>query len=146
MLQAILSPATNADFRNQKSTTVAGRDAWRYDYSVEQSRSTWTLRVEGQSYRPGYTGSIWIDKATFRVLRIELAARDVPRSFPMDTAESTVDYDFVLIGDQKVLLPTHSEALTCSRGTSDCSRNTTDFKNYRKYGSESSISFGGSDK
>ncbi len=141
MLQAILSPVTNADFQNKRSTTIANRTAWRYDYSVEQSRSTWSLHSEGQTYSSGYTGAIWIDKETSRVLRMEVAARSIPRNFPMDTAESSVDYDFVSIGTQKVLLPVHSESLSCTRGTPDCSKNATDFRNYRKYGADSSISF-----
>jgi hypothetical protein len=32
---------------------------------------------------------------------LDIGARDMPRSFPLDTVESAVDYDYVLIGDQK---------------------------------------------
>ncbi len=146
MLQAILAPGTDADFRNQRSVTYSNRTAWRYDYTVEQPRSTWTLHADGQTYKPSYTGAIWVDKATYRVLRIEIAARNLPRTFPLDTAESSIDYDFVSISDQKVLLPTHAESLSCVRGTSDCTRNTTDFRNYKKYGAESNITFEGTEK
>jgi hypothetical protein len=143
MLQAILAPATNADFRNQHSVTIVNRPAWRYDYTVSQPRSTWTLHTDGQTYRPSYTGSIWIDKATYRVLRIEIAARNLPRDFPIDTAESSIDYDFVMIGTQKVLLPADADSLSCTRGSSDCTKNHTEFHNYKKYGADSSITFGG---
>jgi hypothetical protein len=144
MLQAILAPDTNADFRNQRPSTIVNRAAWRYDYTVEQSRSTWSLHADGQTYQPSYTGAIWIDKATYRVLRIEIAARNLPRDFPLDTAESSIDYDYVTIGDQKVLLPSHAEALSCVRATPDCTRNQTDFRNYRKFGAETNITFEGS--
>jgi hypothetical protein len=70
-----------------------------------------------------------------------MQAREIPKSFPLDTVESAVDYDFVLIGQSKFLLPVHSEALSCVRGTSDCSRNTIDFRNYRKFESDTSITF-----
>ena len=143
MHQAILAPGTNADFRNQRQTTLVNRAAYRYDYTVEQPRSTWTLHADGQTYKPSYTGAIWIDKATSRVLRIEIAARNLPRDFPLDTAESSIDYDFVMIGNQKVLLPAHAEALSCSRGTPDCTRNQTEFRDYKKYGAESAITFEG---
>ena len=146
MLQAVLSPNTNADFRNQHTTTIVNRPAYRYDYTVEQPRSTWTLHADGQTFLPGYTGAIWIDKETSRVLRIELAARNLPRNFPVDTAESSIDYDFVSIGTQKVLLPAHSDSLSCTRGTSDCSKNVTDFRNYRKYGADTNITFEGPEK
>ncbi len=141
-LQAILSPASDALFKNKRATTIVNRPAWRYDYTIEQPRSSWRVYAGGSSYRPAYGGVIWIDKETSRVLRIEMAARNVPREFPLDTIESTVDYDFVLIGDRKFLLPTHSEALSCVRGTTECTRNVIDFRNYRKYGAETNITFG----
>jgi hypothetical protein len=79
------------------------------------------------------------------VLRIEIQAQAMPADFPLDQVESAVDYDFVQIGDSKFLLPTHSEALSCARATgrtiSGCTRNVIEFRNYRKFGSDTSISF-----
>ncbi len=140
-LQAILAPDTNADFRNQKPVIIANRAAWRYDYTVEQSRSSWTLNADGHKVTPSYTGSIWIDKATYRVLRIELAARNLPRDFPLDTAESSLDYGFVTISGQNLLLPASADSLDCTRGTPDCTKNHTEFHNYRKFGADSNITF-----
>ena len=135
-----MSPYTNADFHGKRSTTIVNRSAFRYDFSVEQRNSHWHVEASNPSLTSrSIQGSIWIDKETYRVLRIELAARNMPRSFPLDQVESSVDYDYVLIGDQKYLLPTHSEALSCVRGTSDCSRNTIEFRNYKKFGAETNI-------
>lgn len=141
LLLDILSPATNADFHGKRSTTIANRSAFRYDFSVQQANSHWHIESESQSYMPAYTGSIWIDKQTYRALRIELSAERMPSGFPLDTVESAVDYDFVQIGDGKFLLPVHSEALSCGRGTSDCSRNVIEFRNYRKFSADTSITF-----
>jgi hypothetical protein len=47
----------------------------------------------------------------------------------------------VLIGDAKFLLPVHSEALSCERGTNGCSRNSIDFRNYRKFSADTNITF-----
>ena len=105
------------DFHGKRATTIVNRAAFRYDFSVEQPNSHWHIESEGQSYQPGYTGSIWIDKENYRVLRIELSAQNMPRSFPLDQVESAVDYDYVLIGEGKYLLPVHSEALSCAHGS-----------------------------
>jgi hypothetical protein len=140
-LQDIMSPITNADFHGKRSTTIVNRPAYRYDFTVEQQNSHWHVQASAQSYQPEYTGSVWIDKENYRVLRIELSARNMPRSFPLDQVESAVDYDYVLIGDQKFLLPVHSEALSCERGTSDCSRNVIEFRNYKKFGADTNIIF-----
>ncbi len=141
VLQDILLPQTNADFHNKRSTTIVNRAAFRYDFSVEQPNSHWHIYASAQSYLPEYTGAIWVDKENYRVLRIELSARNMPKAFPLDTVESAVDYDYVLIGDGKFLLPVHSESLSCERGTSICSRNVIDFRNYKKFGADTSITF-----
>ena len=141
LLQDVLSPFTNADFHGKRSATIVNRAAFRYDFSVEQPNSHWHVESESQTYLPGYTGAIWIDKENYRVLRIEMAAQPMPRSFPLDTVESAVDYDYVAIGDSKYLLPVHSEALSCARGTSQCSRNVIEFRNYRKFTADTNITF-----
>jgi hypothetical protein len=141
VLQDILQPQTHADFHNKRSTTIVNRSAFRYDFSVEQPNSHWHIYASAQSYLPEYTGAIWVDKENYRVLRIELSARNMPKAFPLDTVESAVDYDYVLIGDGKFLLPVHSESLSCERGTSACSRNVIDFRNYKKFGADTSITF-----
>ena len=146
VLLDVLSPGTRTDFHNKRSTTIANRAAWRYDFSVEQPNSHWHVSASAESYNPEYIGGIWIDKDNSRVLRIELAARNMPRAFPLDTVESSVDYDYVLIGDAKFLLPVHSEALSCERGTSSCNRNTIDFRNYKKFSADTNITFDSPDK
>ena len=139
MLQDLFSDPTDADFHNKRPTTIVNRAAFRYDFTVEQPNSHWHVYAASESYTPGYTGAIWIDKASSRVLRIEMAARKIPVGFPLDTVESSVDYDYVLLGEGKFLLPVHSEALSCRRGTGECTRNVIDFRNYKKFGAETNI-------
>jgi hypothetical protein len=141
LMQDVFSSPTDAEFHGKRSTRIVNRDAFRYDFSVEQPNSHWHVEAASQTYLPAYTGTVWIDKENSRVLRIEMAATGVPRAFPLDTVESAVDYDYVLIGDSKFLLPVHSEALSCERGTKECSRNVIDFRNYRKFSADTSITF-----
>ena len=141
VLQDIRLPQTDADFHTKRSTTIVNRSAFRYDFSVDQPNSHWHIYAGAESYRPEYVGAIWVDKENFRVLRIEISARSMPKGFPLDTVESAVDYDYVMIGGMKYLLPVHSEALSCERGTSVCSRNVIDFRNYKKFGADTSITF-----
>jgi len=137
----LLSPQTDADFHNKRSTTIVNRPAFKYDYSVEKRNSNWDVHASSESYKPAYSGTIWIDKENFRVLRIEMAAQNMPRSFALDQVETALDYDYVMIGDTKFLLPSHSETLSCIRGTSDCSRNVIEFRNYRKFQADTNIKF-----
>jgi hypothetical protein len=137
----VLSPNTNANFHGKQSTTIVNRAAFLYSFSVAQPNSHWHVESNGQSCYPAYSGSIWIDKENYRVLRIELSAKNLPSAFPLDTVESAVDYDYVVIGEGKYLLPVHSEALSCMRGTSQCGRNVIEFRNYKKFTADSNITF-----
>jgi hypothetical protein len=138
-LRDLFSPSTNGLFRRRAESTMSGRTAVVYDFLVEQPNSHWQTIIGGQSVFPAYKGSVWIDKRTFRVLRIEMQARNVPEEFPLDTIEWVVDYAFVRIGTTEFLVPVHAENLSCWRGSSRCARNALDFRNYRKFTSESQI-------
>lgn len=141
LLLDVLSPITNADFRGQRAATIVNRAAFRYDFSVEQPNSHWHVEVDSGAYMPGYSGAIWIDKENSRVLRIEMSAERMPASFALDQVEWAVDYDYVLIGESKYLLPVHSESLSCGRASSQCTRNVIEFRNYRKFTADTSITF-----
>ncbi len=138
-LKDVFSPATAAMFRFRRESTAAGVRAAVYDFVVEQRNSHWENHVAGQYIYPAYKGSVWVDKTNHRVLRIEMQARDIPQEFPLDTSEWVVDYEYVRIGPNRYLVPVHAENLACFRGTSQCVRNATDFRNYRRFTSESQI-------
>jgi hypothetical protein len=143
MLLDLLSPATNADFHFRKDDRTSGVVTKLYDYSVKRENSHWQITMASQTYRPPYKGSIWIDPATGRVMRIEMQAYGFPEDFPTDHVESAMDYQYTRLGDAKqYLLPVHAETLSCQRGTDFCSHNVIDFRNYHKYSGESSITFG----
>jgi hypothetical protein len=141
-LQDVLSPISAAKFVKRAEQRIASRSAAVYDYTVQQDNSHWRI-VEpgGRSYNPAYKGSIWIDKETHRVLRIEQLASSTPSDFPYDQIEATLEYDFVPIDNVMFLLPVRSEGVICSRGGMGCSRNAMVFRNYRKFAVDSKVKF-----
>jgi hypothetical protein len=144
ILADLLSPFTAAVFRRAGSDTIRGRAAQIFRYDVPRERSHWRIEAPAQLYYPAHSGSLWIDKETGRVLRIEQQSRSMPTLFPFDTTETAIDYDSVrLSATQPYILPVSSEVLTCVRGTSMCMRNKIEFRNYRKFGAESNITFDG---
>jgi hypothetical protein len=141
-LEDILSPLTAAVFVRRRDDSVAGRDAMVYNLSVLQENSHWTIvSADGTQYKPAYSGSIWIDKETRRVLRIEQRSLHLPGGFTYDRAESAVEYGFVRIEGKSYLLPVTSVNSACLAGTSNCVRNEISFRNYRKFAVESDIKF-----
>ena len=144
MLLAVFSSSTHTEFTDQKDVTLRDRPAWRYEYSVAKENSSWTLHADGKDAKPAYVGSVWIDKATYRVLRLEMAARGLEKDFSLDTAESSIDYGFVSIAGQEALLPVDADGLSCTRNSTDCTRERTQYTNYRKFDASSNIRFGDS--
>ena len=141
VLSGLFEPASQTEFKFYQSTTVAREAAAIYDFKVALHNSNWTIQVGGQTLRPAYSGSIWIDKASAQVRRIEMQADNVPKDFPDDTIASAVDYEEVPLGTAKFLLPVHAENLSCQRGSSICTKNAIDFRDYHKYTGESTIEF-----
>jgi hypothetical protein len=140
-LRSLFSPASRAQFKFYQSTAVTNSPAGIYDFKVALANSDWFINVGAQSLRPAYSGSVWIDKQTAQVRRIEMSANNIPKDFPLDTMEWAVDYESVSLGTSKFLLPVHAENLACQRGSTICTKNTTDFRDYHKYSGESTIVF-----
>jgi hypothetical protein len=131
-----------AKFRPGGQDTIHNRSAYVYSFEITRDLSRWRIEAPSQLYYPAVKGSVWIDKETSRVLRIEQSGKGMPALFPFDTIETTVDYDFIRLGTSgPYLLPVESEVLSCQRGTSICSRNKIEFRNYRKFGAESNVTF-----
>ncbi len=140
-LHSLFSDASRAQFKLSQSTTIGNTQAAVYDFKVALPNSDWFINVGGQSLRPAYSGSVWIDKKTAEVRRIEMSADNVPKDFPMDTMLWAVDYESIPLGTSKFLLPVHAENISCQRGSTICSKNETDFRDYHKYSGESTIEF-----
>jgi hypothetical protein len=141
-LQDILSPATDAGFNKRRMERVGGRPAFVFDFAVSEENSHWILVSQiGRQYHVAFKGSIWIDKDTLRVLRIEQKTTTLPRGCPYERALSTVEYGFVNIQGKAYLLPVSSENEACMSGGGSCVRNVIGFQNYRKFTAESDIKF-----
>ncbi len=141
-LDSLLNPYTAAAFRKAKDDTLSGRSTYTFDFSVRQENSNWDIHApDGSKATPSYSGTVWIDKATHNVLRIEEQTGPLPSSFPFDKAESVVEYGYVRIDANSYPLPVHSEILTCQRGSSICTKNEINFQNYRKFGADSTVTF-----
>jgi hypothetical protein len=140
ILAEIFSPSTAAEFRWARHALLRGRGVWVFALRVPQSRSRWRLNYQKeQEITAGYTGLVYVDKETERVIRIVIEAQDVPRDFPIQDARTRLDYDFIEIGGGNYLLPL--KARVFMRDGRFLSRNDVEFRLYRKFSAEASISF-----
>ena len=141
-LYSLFYEGSQTHFHYNGPAHISGTEATVYDFSVDRPNSAWQISEGGQHITPAYSGSIWVEKGSGHVIRIEMQADNIPGGFPLDKVEMTVEYGLVRLGGEtEFLLPVHSENLGCERGTPYCSRNVIDFRNYHKFGSESTIIF-----
>lgn len=140
-LRSLFSTATNAEFKLYESASVGSTAASIYDFKVRLRNSDWLIKVGGQELLPAYSGSVWVDKHSAEVRRIEMQADNIPKDFPLDSIQMAIDYDKMRLGTQEYLLPIHSENLACWRGQPVCTKNALDFRDYHKYTGESTIEF-----
>jgi hypothetical protein len=138
MMRAIFEPRSQTDFQWERWGTLRGKRVHVFSYRVAQPNSNWTITYEKSTHiTPGYHGLIYADKEFPSIMRITLEADDIPASFPVQKANTLLDYDFVDISGHQFVLPLYSKMEM--RAGSELSRNETQFKLYRKYEAESKI-------
>lgn len=144
-LETIFKPESKTEFTPIETDVIRGRAALVYEYSIKLGAvKNMGLGFKGAIYSSvdtGQKGRIWIDVNTFRVLKIESQATDIPSGFPLTAFETRTDYDFVEIAGEKYLLPILSDGRFTSQegGQRFQSRNLIRFKNYQKFGTDVTI-------
>lgn len=135
-LASLFDPETKAVFKAAGKERLGNRQTRVYDFRILQESSKLQVKAEGApTIISGYSGTIWIDEETKRVLRIDQAVDDLPKSYPVTHSESSVDYDIVKLRglDVDFLLPIRAEFIISDRRQKRYFRNLIYFKFYRKF-------------
>lgn len=150
-LAKLFRPESKTKFEIVTTDTIRNRPCLVFDYEIllENNRHggvgfktpsgpkdfTFTTVPAGEK------GRVWLDRKDGRILRISFQATDIPKDFEVRAYESTIDYDWVTIADEKFLLPVLSDNkfTSADRGKLFQSRNLIRFKNYQRYGTDVKI-------
>jgi hypothetical protein len=144
-LQKIFQAESRTRFELLTTDVVRGRRAVVFDYEIEiENNKGGGVGLKGPVFRStpaGQKGKIWIDRDTFRVLRIEYQLTNIERDFPVKAVTKSIDYDIVDIAGERHLMPIVSDfrGTVESSGKRFESRNLIRFRNYQKYGTEVKI-------
>ncbi len=141
ILKDIFGAESKTTFSLADSDVLRGRKTIVYEFEVRKENSKQNIvsrAILVDSTIAGFKGRIWIDRENFRVLRVETTATEIPKDFPVRAASRTIDYDWVVISDQKFLLPISADVQLTVRyyGQTQQSRNEIRFKSYQKFGTE----------
>ena len=135
----IFIPPSQTQFTEEGPETVGERQTLVYKYKIEQENSRWTLNMNGREYSPGHHGKVWIDIETGRAIRVEMEATFLPYDYPLSSAQGILQVEDIEIDDKTYLLPAIAENTVCVRDSAICSRISIDFRDYRKFSSESTL-------
>jgi hypothetical protein len=135
-LASLFDLETKTIFKPAGKERLGNRQALLYDFRVPKESSKLVVKAEGADQLVvGYSGTVWIDAETKKVLRIDQALDDLPRSHPVTHSESSVDYDIIKLRglDVDFLLPIRAEFIIADRRQKHYFRNLIHFKFYRKF-------------
>lgn len=113
---------------------IGGRPALLFQYEVaHQDVAAWQLHKGGRSVAPPYKGELWVDAETSAPLRLNVAATEVPMSFPIRSADVQISYGEVQFGDgTSFVLPVRS-VVNSSATAGRESHNVLQFQNCHKF-------------
>ncbi|HJZ67474.1 MAG TPA: hypothetical protein VKF81_04960 [Blastocatellia bacterium] len=135
LLAGLFLPQSKAEFKEVKRETFQGRSTVVYDFKVRRANSTNSVsdKSSGAQTVAGYSGSVWIDTETKRVLRVEESHDEIPAGFPVTLSENAVEYDWITIAGQRYLLPIRAEVLLGRDDQRIYTKNVIEFRGYRKF-------------
>jgi hypothetical protein len=144
ILLEIFSPDSGTKFQWDHWTRLRKRLTRVYAYRTLREKSHYRIGVgerpdERRIITAGRHGFVYADDETAMVMRITGEAEDIPRGFPVTAQSSMVDYDYATVGDRRYLLPLRVD--NRMRTAYVHFKNVAEFKEYRKFTGESSISF-----
>jgi hypothetical protein len=140
MMREIFDRNTEATFQWEKWATLRGRRMYVFTYHVDQPHSQWWLIYEDKDrIKPAYHGLIYVDRDSGMVSRITLEAENLPSSFPISAGSNMLDYDVAKVGETEYVLPLRAEMRM--RQGKVLTKNEVEFRLYRRFSAEASITF-----
>lgn len=138
-LHDLFDPNSNASFSWDRIENIHGLKVYVYGFHVPKEHGAVVIhRDPDRQIVVPYSGRIFVDPQTFNVLRIN-STLDIPVGFPIVLADRMIEYKPILIAKKEYLLPSHSEVHMQDNTRSYV--NEVDFKDYHKFGAESTIHY-----
>jgi hypothetical protein len=140
LLRETLWPKANALVGLDHSARLRGKLCYVFAYRISRENSDLSISF-GRSTRMtvGYRGLIYVDKMNRKILRITLEATGIPRSFPVQATQDTLDYGYQNLGGQEFLLPLKAQVFMVHGRERNL--NDIEFRRYNKYSADAKISF-----
>ena len=154
LLASVFNPQAEADVHWERALNRNGRRVYVFAYRVPEKKGYGLVESTG-TVRAAYKGLIYADAETGAVVHIEMEC-EIPKDSEFRELEIALDYKPTEVGEREFLLPSHyrlhalREAIPAERNNRTRAErrlreetNETDYKGYRKFEANSSVTFGG---
>ena len=115
-------------------------DDLRVDFLVPAVRSGFALSAGGASAPAALHGSVWFDRTTLDVRRLEVRVEDTPPSLRIAGTREVTSYASAVVGDVAVVLPMTSELELLDRDGSQ-RRNSSQFNDCHRYAGSATVRY-----
>lgn len=140
LMREIFDPKSQAEFNWDHWGNIRGKLMAVYSYFIDSGHSQYSISYENtQRIITAYRGLVYADQNTGAISRITFVAVDIPSSFPVRSADEILDFDDVQINGQPYICPLKADVRLTGQGQK--TKNEIEFRNYRKYGTESTITY-----
>ncbi|HLJ46860.1 MAG TPA: VWA domain-containing protein [Bryobacteraceae bacterium] len=141
--ESIFSPEAKAAFTWKDQANIGNHPCHIFSFHVDAKLSKYALRAgpNGNFKRNvAFHGLVYIDSNSFAIRRISIEAENVPADFPIQASSMSMNYDVMQLGEHEYMLPVAAEVLART-GKRRLVRNEINFRDYRRFGSESTVAF-----
>jgi len=143
LLSRVFGMSSNASFQWNGWQSIDGQRVAVFDYSIDQQHSTLRLsRSDLANAVVPYHGSVYGNPDTGVIWRVTDSASGLPADLDTQAIATSIDYGEVPIGTAKYMVPV--KATVSLEMKEKKVRNEMTFRNYRKFESQSTITFGDS--
>jgi len=132
------NPGAQFKFTAEKHQGAA--QVFEYAFEVPAQASHYDVRGDAEWKVTGYHGSFEIYLATAELARLVVETAQLPPDARMCRARTSIEYHYMLIGDDEFLIPRQSQLETLSGNANETSSITT-FSGCHEYTAESSLRF-----
>jgi hypothetical protein len=143
LMRETFDPKSDAVFNWEKWGTLRGRRMAVFNYAIDSGHSSYSIaygdKGDEQRIITAYNGLIYADPSTGEIDRIKFVAVNIPKSFPVQETSEMLDYDLTDISGKQYVVPLAAQLWM--RAGRQSSHNEIEFRNYRKYGTDSSIQY-----
>ncbi len=139
-LRGLFEPNSKAVFRQEGTKKINKVRTLCIAFEVPRETSKRSITYNDQTIITAYRGKCWIDPVSYQVVRLEKRAVDIPRGFPVNRFDMSIEYAPAKIADTVHWLPKEAQVwidgwrwLSEKRGLLLHTRHTIRFDGYRRF-------------